>query len=160
MNKDELLTAIKRDRDILDGLVARVPDGRMTEGAFEGGWSVKDVLAHISAWEQLCLKWIKENKREELTTGTDNDGQVDALNARLYAENRDRSLDDVRRASRHSYEQMLAAVGWLSDADIAVEPAWAPGRKLWQIIDANSADHYREHIEQLSRWLDGAAKEE
>lgn len=157
MNRDELLGAIKRDRDIFDGLVGRVPEGRMTERALDSGWSVKDVLAHIAAWEQLCLKWIKENKREELTAGTDNDGQVDALNARLYAANRDRSLKEVREESRHSYEQMVAAVEWLSDADIAVEPGWAPGRELWQIIDANSADHYREHIEQLSRWLDGTA---
>lgn len=155
MTKDELLTTIKRDRATLDELVARVPDGRMTEGALDGGWSVKDVLAHIAAWEQLCLRWIKDNKREELTSGADNDGQVNALNARLFEENRGRSLKDVREESRHSYEQMVAAVEWLSDADIAVKPPWAPGRELWQIIDANSADHYREHIEQLTRWLEG-----
>ena len=157
MNKDELLAAIKRDRVTLDHLVARVPEHRMTEATLDADWSVKDVLAHITAWEQLCLKWIKENKREELTTGVDSNQQVDALNARLYAENTGRPLKEVLHESRHSFEQMLAAVEWLSEADLAVEPVWAPGRKLWQVIDANSADHYREHIEQLSRWLDGNA---
>lgn len=159
MTKDELLAAIKRDRARLDELVGQVPEGRMADGALDGGWSVKDVLAHIAAWEQLCLKWIKENKREELGAGAD-DAAVNAVNLRLFEENRGRPLKDVREESRRSYEQMVAAVEWLSEADIAVEPAWAPGRPLWQIIDANSADHYREHIEQLSRWLDESAKEE
>jgi hypothetical protein len=153
MNKDELLIAIKRDRTALDGLVERVPDNRMTEPALVGGWSVKDVLAHITAWEQLCLKWIKENKREELTWGGDNNQQVDTLNAKLYAENLDRPLKAVREQSKHSYDQMLAAVEWLSDQDLAAKPSWAPGAETWQIISANSDDHYREHIEQLARWL-------
>jgi hypothetical protein len=153
MNKDELLAAIKRDRAALEALVARVPDSRMTEPALVGGWSVKDVLAHITAWEQLALKWIKENKREELTWGANNDEQVNTLNAKLYAENLDRPLKEVREQSKHSYEQMLAAVEWLSDQDLAAKPTWAPGAETWQIISANSDDHYREHIEQLSRWL-------
>ena len=153
MNKDELLNAIKRDRAALEALVARVPDGRMTEPALVGGWSVKDVLAHITAWEQLALKWIKENKREELTWGENNDEQVNTLNAKLYAENLDRPLKEVREQSKHSYEQVLAAVEWLSDQDLVAKPPWAPGAETWQIISANSDDHYREHIEQLARWL-------
>ena len=49
MDKTELLAAIARDRARLEELIAGIDDARMTEPSLEGGWSVKDVLAHISA---------------------------------------------------------------------------------------------------------------
>lgn len=155
MNKTDLLAAIRRDRAALDVLVARIDGAHMTEPVLEGGWSVKDVLAHIAAWEELCLTWLSIGVRAELTAGDEFGAQVDALNARLYGENRDRPLADIRDAYTTSHAAIVAATNGLDDSALASRPAWAPHAQLWQIIDANSAEHYREHIDQLTRWLDG-----
>ncbi|MBI5289587.1 MAG: ClbS/DfsB family four-helix bundle protein [Chloroflexi bacterium] len=153
MTKAELLASIKRDRTALDALLARVSDTRMTDPVLDAGWSVKDVLAHITAWEQLCLKWLRTGVREELTAGDEFGTQVNALNARLYAENRAHALDAVRAAYARSYDEIVTATEALSDDQLAEKPAWAPHASLWQIVSANSDEHYREHIEQISRWL-------
>jgi len=153
MTQAELSPAIKRDHAALDALLARVPETRMTQPLLDAGWSVKDVLAHITAWEQLCLKWLRTGVREELTAGDDLGTQVDALNARLYAENRAQALDAVRDAYARSYDEIVTAAEALSDEQLTAKPAWAPHAHLWQIVSANSDEHYREHIEQISRWI-------
>ncbi|MEK7693088.1 MAG: ClbS/DfsB family four-helix bundle protein, partial [Chloroflexota bacterium] len=65
MTKAELLDAIRRDRATLDALVTSLSEAQMIAPELDAGWSVKDVLAHITAWEQLCLKWIREGRRDE-----------------------------------------------------------------------------------------------
>jgi hypothetical protein len=64
---------------------------------------------------------------------------------------------------------MIAAAESLDDAALAASPAWGgggtdaatTGRTLAEIISSNSDEHYREHIEQIERWLattDGDAR--
>jgi len=62
-NRDELLQRIREEREALERAVARVPAEKMTEPLLEGGWSVKDVLAHIAAWEGLMVGWVEESLR-------------------------------------------------------------------------------------------------
>ncbi len=152
MTKDELLASIKRDRATLDALVAPLDEAQMVAPALDGGWSVKDVLAHISAWEELCLKWLSAGRREE---GPFTQETIDAFNQSVYDANRDRPLDVILEASRRSYESMAEAVAALTD-DLAAPPAWAPGGPLGQIISANADEHYREHAEQIRRWIEQA----
>ncbi|MDE3096840.1 MAG: ClbS/DfsB family four-helix bundle protein [Chloroflexota bacterium] len=149
MTKDELIASIKRDRATLDALVAPLDEAQMTAPALDGGWSVKDVLAHISAWEELCLKWIRTGRREE---GPFTQETIDAFNQSVYDVNRDRLLDAILEESRQSYESMVEAVAALTD-DLDATTAWAPGGPLGQIISANADEHYREHADQIRRWL-------
>jgi len=150
MTKAELVANIERDRARLDELLAALDGARMTEPALDDGWSVKDALAHITSWEQLCLGWIRAGERRE---GPFTDDSLNALNARIYAENRDRPLVAVLARSRQSSAEILAVTESLSDEALAAPPAWAPGRPLAEIISGNADDHYREHIDQINAWL-------
>ena len=154
MTKDELLAAIKRDRATLESLVARVGEERMLESALDGGWSVKDALAHITAWEQRCVGWIRDGGADKPPSFTEEG--INAYNAEVYAANKDRLLPEIVAESKRSYEEIVETVAGLADDVVTAPPGWAPAIPLDRIIDANSAEHYREHIEQLTRWLDGA----
>lgn len=156
MTKDELLAAIKRDRAALESLLARVGENRMLEPALEGGWSVKDALAHITAWEQRCLGWIRESGGDKPPSFTAEG--INAYNAEVYEANKARPLPEIVADSKRSYDEIVATVTGLADEAITAPPAWAPAIPLDRIIDANSAEHYRVHIEQLTRWLDGAGR--
>jgi len=150
MTKAELLAAIRRDRSALDEVVARVPEDGLTAPTLDARWSVKDVLAHISAWERLCLRWIREDARRE---GPFTQESLNTLNGRLHAEHRDDALGAVLERSRASSARILAKTEELSAEALAAAPAWAPGRPLAEVISSNSDEHYREHIEQIERWL-------
>ena len=65
----------------------------------------------------------------------------------------------VRRRSSMSCEassrvigRLAAVVAALPDHAVATAPSWSP-RTLAEIISANSDEHYREHVEQIERWL-------
>jgi uncharacterized damage-inducible protein DinB len=157
MTKEQLLANIRDERATFDALVSSLSDGELVAPELEAGWSVKDVLAHISAWERLCLKWIREGRREE---GPLTQESIDAFNDGIYHANHARALDLVRLESRGSCEAMVLAVEALT-GDLDAPPPWASDEftggtttaTLGQIVSANSDEHYREHIDQIESWL-------
>jgi hypothetical protein len=89
--KRELLEMIGEERAALEAALAPLSEAEMLEKRLPGGWSVKDVLAHITSWEQLMVQWTETSLRGEIperpVTGDD---WVDELNARLHDENEEK----------------------------------------------------------------------
>ena len=150
MTKDELLANIRRDRALLDALVAGLGEAQMLEPALDDGWSVKDVLAHIAAWEQLCTSWLDAIARGE-TPERPEVQDVNGTNARFHEQARATPLADVVAESARSYQSIVEAVKRLPAADLADEKhfGWPTAR----VVSANTDDHYREHIAQIEAWL-------
>jgi hypothetical protein len=161
MTKSELLANIRRDRAQLDSLVARVGEARMTEPALEGGWSVKDVLAHISAWEKIGMALVRNNQPIQPPPPGETGPSTDVINERIYDGSKDRPLDEVLADAQRSYAELLAMIDGLSDD--ALTAVLGGGQEdaelspqVGQLISGNADDHYREHSAQIGRWLDGA----
>ena len=159
MTNERLLASIGGEGASLDTLGASLSDAQMMAPELDGGWSVKDVLAHISAWELLCLKWIGEGRRDE---GPFTQASIDAFNDGIYQANRERALPEVLDDSRRSHEAIVHTVEELT-RDLNAPPRWASDEftggaataTLGEIISANSDEHYREHIDQIDAWLEG-----
>ena len=87
-NKHDLLANIGRERTALDNLLAPLNDEAMLRPARDDGWTAKDILAHLTAWEQRLLRWIErwratgEPGRPEVGVTWHN---FDSLNERDYA---------------------------------------------------------------------------
>jgi uncharacterized protein (TIGR03083 family) len=150
MTKAELLAAIDRDWDRLQSLVERVGDARMTEPSLEAGWSVKDVLAHIALWEGICARWLEAAARGE-TPERPEVKDVDGTNARGHERAKSRPLTDVVNESRTRHARIVAAAEALPEEELVSNARF--GWPVWQMTDSNTAEHYREHIDQISRWL-------
>jgi len=169
MTKSDLLANIRRDRAQFDALVARVGEARMTEPALEDGWSVKDVLAHISAWEKICMALVRNNEPIQAPppgetspsepSGAEEQRQTDAINDKVYQDNRDRPLADVVADAQRSYTDVVVMVEAMSQEQLETPlggPQFAGQSPLvGELIGGNSDGHYREHIEQIARWLGG-----
>jgi uncharacterized protein (TIGR03083 family) len=153
MTKNELLAAIEGDWDALQSLIQRVSDARMAEPSLDAGWSVKDVLAHIALWEGICSRWLEAAARGE-TSERPEVKDVDGTNARGHERAKSRALSDVVDESRTRHARILAAVEALSEDELASDTRF--GWPVWQMTDSNTAEHYREHIDQISRWLEKA----
>lgn len=163
-DKAELLERLQRARAALEQTIGRLSDAQLvTSGPYEG-WSVKDHLAHLSTWEQGIAALLQGRPRyaamhvdqETYLSG------ADGVNEIVYAQNKDRSLSDVRASFRQTQEELLAVLAGLTDAALSKsyshyqpdEPCEDSGEPILKWIAGNTYEHYAEHqswIEALVR---------
>ncbi|MEX2247511.1 MAG: ClbS/DfsB family four-helix bundle protein [Dehalococcoidia bacterium] len=148
MTRQQLLEAIKQERETLDTLVALLDEAQLI--AAHGGWAVKDHLSHIAAWERMIIAHLRDGSDHEVADMDATSYAVatlDELNDRLYRLHRDHPLAGVRGefAAAHraivSYieemaEERLSAVYWDDDPS---------GRTVLEKISGDTYLHYREH---------------
>lgn len=160
MNKAKLIEEILSERQQLEETLAKIEPGRMTAPELDGGWSVKDTLAHIVVWEQNMVTWLKVALQGEephmLPPGFSSWEQIDEINAMYYQQNCDKPLAQVLDEFQASYEQTLEAVRNAPEPDL-FEPLrypWRKGEPLWHIVEANTSGHYQEHRLALQAWIE------
>ena len=58
MDKQQLLKKIEKSWSALKESFDGLTDEQMTEPGEMGNWSVKDILAHVTTWEEESLKYL------------------------------------------------------------------------------------------------------
>jgi uncharacterized protein (TIGR03083 family) len=159
--KDELMSHIRTERAALESLVERLTDEQMTHTGVMEGWSIKDILAHVTWWEGRMIYLIETAKRGEKPQslrreGEDQERATDRVNAEVFDSNRSRSLADVRDEFRRSGQQVESLIASLSDDDLDDDSPAAQtlGGSLRHLIAVNTDEHYREHAEMIAAWID------
>jgi hypothetical protein len=89
---------------------AGLPDAQLLEPGVMGNWSVRDILAHVTIWEEEALRHlpliIAGGRPPRYVTY----GGIDAFNARLIAEKRGLSLADVRDQLAETHRRLIEFV--------------------------------------------------
>jgi hypothetical protein len=153
-NCAELRTLIDERWSALTATINTLSDEELVvEGP--DGWSVKDHMAHLTAWERSLLALLEGGSRAA-AVGIDPElfGQLDTdgIIALIVEAARKHSLDDVRTLFRETHETLRKEVAALSDADISKpyahfqpnDPA-ADQHPVVGWINGNTWDHYNEH---------------
>lgn len=156
MDKARTLAALETRFNEFLAVLARVPPERMEEPTLDGGWSAKDLLAHITFWEWHTLTGIQAGLRGERPAWPS--GSTDAINAGVYEKSHARPLADVRADFDRTHQAFMDQVAALDEADL-IEPgrfAWSPRRPVRAWVYEDGYGHYPRHTRQLQAWLDGA----
>lgn len=143
MDKQEMLGKLAREWDALLEIVCRVPEGTMDAPGVGGSWSVKDVLGHITVWEEETIKAGDAGRK-----GLDlpSYGDTDEWNER----------DVIKRRALPAHATLVEMgavhqrfVSWLEGLpdDAFNDP------ELIETVDNESAEHYRDHGGDIERWL-------
>lgn len=163
-NKDELVRRVRERHAEMEALLATLTPSQMNAPELDGGWSVKDSLAHLTEWETLLIDWVGKYRRGEevkrwaegfLIDEGDAEAQMHRFNAHLYEKNRDLPLDHVLASYREMYAKVVALLTSLSEDEI-YNPTHFPareGRPLITLIVGDSYEHYDEHIGWIRVWL-------
>jgi len=159
LRKKDLLEEIQFERTALDETLALLTPRQMTlPGVTRGGWSVKDVLAHLAHWQKMNLEWYAAGQRGE-TPAVPAPGftwrDLPRLNAAIYRKHHRRSLQAVVQDYRVHHERVIALIETLSDTDLVVpgRVAWTgPSWTLSDYLRANTAAHYRWARVRIRRW--------
>jgi len=64
-SKQEMLDLISSEWEALGAVIDLMDRETMSQAGAESTWSVKDIMAHISAWEKLMIRWLEESLRGE-----------------------------------------------------------------------------------------------
>ncbi len=148
--KAELMPLIEREWTALEEAIGRLSEAQMT-WPDAGGWSPKDNLAHITAWERVMLRYHLQGRPFEDAAGVDEGTAAalgeDGLNAMFFERNKDRTPAEVLADFRQTHREVLAALEGLSDADLA-KPRYADdpeARPVMNWVTGNTYEHYAEH---------------
>jgi hypothetical protein len=160
MDKKTLMDTIQKEYAQFESLIAPLTEAQLCKVPFEGEWSIKDIMAHIAAWEQLCTKWLAESVRGETPNPSERNDMES--NYRIYRDNRDRPLKEIQELFKYTHKQFLHQVDilfqTLTEEDINVSDrfAWTeswPGSSLIAAIADNSYEHYYDHTQQIRNWI-------
>lgn len=165
LNKQALLSEIERERDALDNTLALVTPRKMTQaGVTRGGWSVKDILAHLAEWQRMNLECYAAGLRGEkapMPAPGFTLRELPRLNAMIRRKYHRRSLQAVLRDYRSYHARMIALIEALPDVDLVTLGRWSWTGPSWTLSDylrASTAAHYLWARTRIRRWWRGIEK--
>jgi hypothetical protein len=156
MTKATLLEKLQTEHDVFEAVLEPLSEALMTRPGVTVIWSIKDVLAHVTAWERFVLDRLEAARRGTLPTFVVETGTpeaADRMNALFYEEARLLPLSVVLAAFRATHQQMVDTIQALSDDDLAVfgRFPWLDQPTLWEAARIDS--HTEEHRIAIQEWL-------
>src|SRR5512142_2287421 len=103
--KQELLISLRDELTRWEKLLGRLSEGQITARELPGGLSVKDVVAHLWAWQQLSIARLEAARQgrtphfplEPAGPDPDVEENLDRINAWIHESNLARPWADVHR---------------------------------------------------------------
>jgi uncharacterized protein (TIGR03083 family) len=157
-----LLENLRREHDALAATLRPLTPAQMTtpgvHGDGGGTWTVKDILSHITWWEQSVFGWLGQPPAVERSVVPSGDLSEDEVNSAIYAGNKERPLEDVLHTFERSYTALVRALEEAGEERIAQPRPSAPdGPPIWEIVPGNTYEHYAAHHEAIRTWLTNQA---
>ena len=155
--KAQLMLEIEDGWLIINQAIDSLSKAQMTTLRDGEGWTVKDHIAHMTAWERSALYFLQGKPRHE-GLGVEESVYLsedeDSINAAIYARQQSLTLPEVLADFRAVHSQLLTALQPLTDSELMLpyrhflpdEPGEGEGPPGINVIYGNSAHHYHEHL--------------
>ena len=154
--KSKLLQEIERSWSELNQALDQLTEEQMTNLQDAQGWTIKDHIAHMAAWERSAVYFLEGKPRHE-ALGIDEElylnGDGDKNDA-IRKQTDHLSLAEARSELDRVQARLLELLAPMTDADLLKsysyylpnEPGEDDGRPASDVIYGNSADHFAEHL--------------
>ena len=156
LSKTQLLAELNNENASWQALLDDIGEANMTQPEVAGGWSIKDIVAHLTGWRRRTVRRFQAtlNHEPDFTPPWPSELQeVDEINAWIYESNRDRPLADVLSDSREVFQQLVDVIDAFSDDELQ-DP------RIEQLIGEPLsgklvfAHFHEEHEPDMRAWLD------
>jgi hypothetical protein len=124
----------------------QVPEGRVSEPGIVGDWSAKDLMGHITTWEEKTVEAFQRFVAKGKATVYVSMKTVDAVNAREVKRKRSLPYAEIRASFYQTHQRLMTFLQGLP------EPVFAEAR-MRRRLALDTYEHYGEHRTQLLRWL-------
>jgi hypothetical protein len=162
--KDQLLRDIDRGWSELVAFLDQAGEEALSGPADAEGWTVKDHVIHLAAWERSALFLLQGRPRHEglgvseetYLAESDGDKAWDAINAEIK-EAANPSLSEALADLHQTHQYLLEALQPLTGEDLLLpycrylpdEPGEGEGPPAIEVVSGNSWEHYGEHLEWM-----------
>jgi len=157
--KKALVDEIQRERTALNETLALLTPRQMTmPGVTRGGWSVKDVLAHLVEWQQMNLDWYAAGLRGEkpaMPAPGYTLRELPRLNQMIYRKHHRRSLKAVLNDYETYHQRIVELIESVPEADLITLERFSWTGPSWTVSDylrASTAAHYLWARKRIKRW--------
>jgi len=142
---------LARERGKLLAALEGLSEGELTRSGAVGRWSVRDVLAHILAWEEEAvtrLDLLAAERPQDFARIT-NEEELESWNARAHERNAGLPLTEVMRRLTEVQGRILAGLDSLSDERLSTDEGPVPVHN-W--LPECTYAHEQEHCADILTW--------
>ena len=147
MSRERLLKRLHTEWDALTESYAGLSDSELLEPGVTGAWSIRDIIAHVTWWEEEALTHLPlilaggRPPRYSVTYGG-----IDAFNAQRTEQRMALSLAAVLEQRDDVHRRLIALVEDAPEAQLGGETRFRRRLRL------DTYGHYPKHARAIRRW--------
>ncbi len=155
--KAELGAAADTEFDRLWAAVDTVQPGERERGGACEAWSVKDLLAHLHAWQEMTLSWERAGSAGECPS-IPADGytfaDTPALNEAIHQRTMNDAWDDVVARLQVTHAELRTVIEGYSDDDLFTKQrfAWTRSTSVGAYLVSATSSHYAWASKLIRKW--------
>jgi hypothetical protein len=146
VTRQQLLRRLDAAWAALNDSCAGLTDSQLLESGVVGDWSVKDILAHVTTWEEEALEYLPVIAMGGQPPRYAESGGIDAFNARTAEQKRGLSLAEVRRQLDDTHRRLVDLVQRTPENQFTRETRFRRRLRL------DSYSHYVIHADAIRQW--------
>jgi hypothetical protein len=160
--KEHILTALREQFHRWEDLLANLSEEQIMAPHFDLNWSIKDVMAHLWAWQQISIARMEAGAQDRepefpkwiVDTVENWEENADQVNAVIFEQQHGKPWSEIQENWRNGFLRFLELGNKISERDLldGNRYTWLKGYNLAAILIA-SYDHHQEHLEKLLAWL-------
>ncbi|MEJ2711093.1 MAG: ClbS/DfsB family four-helix bundle protein [Anaerolineales bacterium] len=161
-SKKKILNLLREEKNRWEDLLAGMSEEQIVAPNLPSHWSVKDVIAHLTAWQQITnarLQAALQNHEPEYPhwpEGLDHESEedLDQINAWIFDTHHDQDWASVYRAWQDSFQHVLDYTEAIPESDLTEvgKYTWIEGYAL-SAVELGTYEHHEEHLESLRALL-------
>lgn len=149
MKRDRVLQRLAAEWDALLDSYAGLSEAQLLEPGVTGAWSVRDIIAHVTWWEEEALAHLPlivaggRPPRYSVIYGG-----IDAFNARMSGQRKGLSLAEVLRQRDDVHRSLLSYLERVPDDQLGSET------RVRRRLRLDTYGHYPKHARAIRNWRD------
>lgn len=161
--REDYLELLREERERWEALLAGLSEAQISAPELPGGRSIKDVIAHLAAWQQITnarLTAVREQAEPKYPAWLgeldfESEEDLDEINDLIFAAYRDQPWAAVHHNWRAGYQRVLDSAGAIPEDDLLARGryAWLEDYSLGDVLLGTYRHHHEEHLGPLLNWL-------
>jgi hypothetical protein len=147
VNREQLLSKLERAWQDFVESYAGLSEELLLEPGVTGRWSVRDIIAHVTTWEEEALKHLPTIRKGATPLRYSIEyGGIDFFNAQTTEKKKELSLADVFRERDNVHQRLLAFLQQVPDQEFRSE------KRFCRRLRLDTYGHYPKHSQAIRKW--------